>query len=244
MTDPYLEGIMAGVETPADPGVIDLKPYKKVISQRENVHFIGVELTISSVKELIAAVEALREQVAELKVEKQGGWECLLEQVEVADARVTDLNDKLNMHESLLAKSRRETNDACRGLKAAEARMVELREGKTVLRLQRHELRERVVELAGALERALQQGINMGRGEPPYSIPALSGETRSLCEAVLATTPAEALERAKDMRQFIDDFESQFVCWGMMSLREHDEAVQRFVERAAKLNALDKEKTS
>ena len=56
-----------------------------------------------TIMSLVAAVEALRE-------------------------RVTKLNGWLNEHESMLARSRRETNDSHRKLKAAEARMVELAE--------------------------------------------------------------------------------------------------------------------
>lgn len=56
--------------------------------------------------------------------------------------------------------------------------------------------------------------------------------------AALVATRERAMERARavqDIRQFIDDFESQFVCWNLMGPREGDEAVQRFVERAAAL---------
>lgn len=110
-------------------------------------------------------------------------------------------------------------------------------------------LRAREVELVGALD-----GIILAWEELPGPSHYSPGEVQQwlsrymkpaidVIRTVLAATPEEALERARAveaMRQFIDDFESQFVCWSMMSLREHDEAVQHFVERAAKLDALDK----
>ena len=67
-----------------DPGAIDLEPIK------ENWQHKGFapRYTIMS---LVAAVEALREQIEELKIEKQGGWECLLKRAEAAEARVVEL---------------------------------------------------------------------------------------------------------------------------------------------------------
>ena len=49
----------------------------------------------------------------------------------------------------------------------------------------------------------------------------------------------------KAMKQFISDFEAQFVCWGMMSMTEENDAVKHFLERATtltKLDTFDKEK--
>ena len=53
--------------TPADPGAIDLELYKEAIARRKHIDFVGVELTISAAKDLVAAVEALRERVADLE---------------------------------------------------------------------------------------------------------------------------------------------------------------------------------
>ena len=72
-------------DTPADPGAIDLGPIKAkrigdiaVCTRRSYPFDPWRNLHSDDIDKLIAAVEALREQVAELKVEKQGGWECLL----------------------------------------------------------------------------------------------------------------------------------------------------------------------
>lgn len=67
----------------------DLKPYKEAVERREKMHFVAVELTLSSLKELIAAVETLQERVIKLD-----GW--------------------LGEHESAIARARREINDANR----------------------------------------------------------------------------------------------------------------------------------
>ena len=91
----------------------------------------------------------------------------------------------------------------------------------------------RVVELAAALAHLLEFADSTGQG---------CAKQVENARAVLAATPARAPERARaveEVRQFIDDFESQFVCWDMMSLREHDEAVQHFLERASELTKLD-----
>lgn len=49
----------------------------------------------------------------------------------------------------------------------------------------------------------------------------------------------ERLEQAEvaagRLLQFVEDFNSQFVCWGMMSRDEENEAVKRFVERSTAL---------
>ncbi len=50
-----------------------------------------LDLAAEHAKELEAIVEALREQIAELKIEKQGGWECLLKRAEAVEARVVEL---------------------------------------------------------------------------------------------------------------------------------------------------------
>ena len=68
---------------------INLKLLKEDIERRENLGFISIEITLSSMKELTSAVEALQERVVKLN-----GW--------------------LNEHECALAKLRREVNDANR----------------------------------------------------------------------------------------------------------------------------------
>ena len=84
MTDSYLEGIMARVDTPVDPGAIDLEairnyrgvdqgscsrvgfsPQTRLI--RRNTVFFA-----AAICDLIAAVEALRERVAELEARPAG----------------------------------------------------------------------------------------------------------------------------------------------------------------------------
>ncbi len=74
--------------TPADPGAIDLEAIKA---------YRGVDQVFfaAAICDLIAAVEALRERVVALKVEKQGGWECLIKRAEAAEARVVELKAAL-----------------------------------------------------------------------------------------------------------------------------------------------------
>lgn len=74
---------------PDDPVVIDLDPYKDAIARRERMDFVSVDLTISSVKELIAAVEALRKRVIileDIQVVKEQTIIILQERVEAAEA--------------------------------------------------------------------------------------------------------------------------------------------------------------
>ncbi len=97
----------------ADPGAIDLEPYKEAIARRESIDFVSVDLTIPAAKELIAAVEALQARIrVMLPYEKAclavTDW-CtrhdrsditssveLLEAIEAAEARVGALAEALD----------------------------------------------------------------------------------------------------------------------------------------------------
>lgn len=51
-------------------------------------------------------------------------------------------------------------------------------------------------------------------------------------QALLAFRYDKDGTRLRELEKFVEDFESQFVCWGMMTPKEENYAVQQFIERA------------
>ena len=92
--DKYLAGIMARdtpAQAPAGHAAIDLDAMQERWEWIVPTSPKGLVDLKQDGLTLIAAVKALRERVAELKVEKQGGWECLIKRAEAAEARVAEL---------------------------------------------------------------------------------------------------------------------------------------------------------
>ncbi len=159
-----------------DPAEIDLDAV--IARRRPECHTNSIVLN-DDFNFLIAAVEALREREMKLN-----GW--------------------LSEHESMLAKSRGETNKARRELEAAEARVAEMLDGEMKWSRRAEAAEAYAVKLAGALNQLIEEKAdymrlnNLGNPETQHTI--------KVGRAALAAPPPGAVERAleRDLEHVVE----------------------------------------
>ena len=194
--------------TPTDHGAIDLVPYKEAIKRRERIDFVGVEFTITAAKEIVAAIEALRERVAELKPNKRApvqgysagiSWSMHL--------RAYDVYCKKYSSQPALIDLEKKNCRGGFGTEELDEFIPGWREelSETAQLLQRAEAAEaRVAEL---MEVAVVLDVIFKQSSAGLAALARDGlrEVKALAESdTLATTPAEALERGRVVESIVE----------------------------------------